>query len=73
MLNPPRLPPDVFAELCFLPDPVLNDEGEYKNLDEVYGTKTKDTDRPSLKNKPPQATDADRENKKLFVAGEFYS
>lgn len=68
MLNPPRLPEEVFSDLHFLPDPVLNDAAEYKDLDEVYGTITTDKDRPSLRHSP-QATDADKENKKHFVAG----
>lgn len=70
-MNPPRLPPADFDELCFLPDPVLNEAREYKDLAEVYGTDTSDSDRPGLAH-TPQPTDADKENKKYFVAGGCY-
>ena len=57
----------MFSDLHFLPDPVVNDAAEYKDLDEVYGTITTDKDRPSLRHSP-QATDVDKENKKHLVA-----
>ena len=52
----------------YLPDPVLNDDGEYKDLTEVFGTETTDSVRPSLMSKP-QPTESDKKFKHLFVAG----
>ncbi|XP_046584517.1 uncharacterized protein LOC124291543 [Haliotis rubra] len=50
----PRLEPDVFSKIHFLPDPVLDTvntrEGtHYLPFQEVYGTITTDKDQPSLK------------------------
>ena len=67
-LNPPRLPPAELANMHYLPDPVLNDDGAYKDLTEVFGTETTDSDRPSLMSKP-QPTESDKKFKHLFVAG----
>ena len=43
----PRLPPNVFSTLHHLPDPTPKD-GHYKSFDELYGTPTTETHRPSL-------------------------
>ncbi len=48
--NEPRLPPQLFAKLHPLPDPILaQDVSHYKTFHEVYGTPTTDVHRPSLK------------------------
>ena len=46
----PRLPPDVFAKLSHLPDPIP-DGDHYKKFDDVYGTLTSEVHMPSLKEK----------------------
>ena len=46
---PPRLQPDVFSTLAFLPDPVPADDQHYKKFDDIYGTLTSEKHRPSLK------------------------
>ncbi|XP_060585359.1 uncharacterized protein LOC132741240 isoform X2 [Ruditapes philippinarum] len=48
-LSPPRIPEDRYCSLNFLPDPVLDQDGNYKSFEEVYGTETSENDRPSLK------------------------
>ena len=69
-VNPPRLPPDMFDELHFIPNPVLNQEGKYKPFEEVYGQVTDEKDRPALKEKP-QLTERDKNFKALLVAGVY--
>jgi hypothetical protein len=44
------------------------ENGEYKSFETVCGTKTDDSDRPSLK-VSPEAVERDKEMKSLFVAG----
>ena len=46
----PRLPPDVFAKLSHLPDPIP-DGDHYKKFDDIYGTLTSEVHMPSLKEK----------------------
>lgn len=70
IINPPRLPHDVFEQLSFLPDPVLGCNRRFKPFTEVYGTDTSDSDRPSLHNKP-ELTERDKKFKSMFVAGWF--
>lgn len=50
--RPPRLSPEVFQTLSFLPDPVPLDQdpSHYKQFDDVYGTLTTEKHRPSLIN-----------------------
>ncbi|WAQ99742.1 hypothetical protein MAR_024115 [Mya arenaria] len=66
ILNPPRLPGDVFEGLHFLPDPVSDGDNHYKPFAAVYGTKTDDKQRPSLSLKP-EMTDRDKKLKHMFV------
>ena len=48
-LQPPRLPEELYEELHFLPDPVLDPVShQYKVFSEIYGTTTTEDDRPSL-------------------------
>ncbi|XP_053405192.1 uncharacterized protein LOC123536040 [Mercenaria mercenaria] len=67
VLNPPRLPHEVFDELHFLPDPIPDGDNHYKPFNEVYGTETVDNHRPSLKLRP-ELSDRDKKHKSLFVA-----
>jgi hypothetical protein len=69
-INPPRLSPELFDELFFLPDPLLGPNGEYMTFDEVYSTYTNGEDRPALKSKP-QATTSDKSHKHLLVGGKL--
>lgn len=47
--TPPRLPPDVFSSLHYLPDPVPDSTGEhYKCFEDLYGTPTTEKFCPSL-------------------------
>ncbi|KAH3897883.1 hypothetical protein DPMN_022079 [Dreissena polymorpha] len=67
-MSPPRIPMELYKDLHFLPDAVLDLDGQYKCFNDVYGTETKDSDRPSLKVKP-EATDRDKRFKSVLVAG----
>ncbi|WAR07376.1 hypothetical protein MAR_017334 [Mya arenaria] len=58
ILNPPRPPVDVFDAIQFVPDPTLDENGAYKSFEDLYGTATDDSGRPSLTHKP-QLTDRD--------------
>ena len=49
--KPPRLPKTVFDKLSVLPDPVPGEDGHYKTLDELLGTPTDGSFRPSLQKK----------------------
>ena len=49
----PRLPPEIFKQLSYLPDPVA-DGDHYRSFNEVYGTLTIEKDRPSLKSDTDQ-------------------
>ena len=51
-VHSPRLTADMFEELHFLPDPVVQPNGDMGNFDDLYGTETTDNDRPSLKSQP---------------------
>ena len=51
--RPPRLPDDVFKDLCHLPDPVPADEMHFIDL---YGTLTSERHRPSCKSKPGRSS-----------------
>jgi hypothetical protein len=53
--RPPRLPPDVFDNLKYLPDPMSGIEGHYKPFQDVYGTATSEESRPSLQKRPSRA------------------
>lgn len=46
--RPVRLPSEVFTSVHFLPDPVPGEDEHYKPFDEVYGTETSESHRPSL-------------------------
>ena len=46
--RPPRLPKTVFDKLSVLPDPVPTEDGHYKAFDDVLGTHTDGSFRPSL-------------------------
>ena len=46
--KPPRLPPDTFSKIHFVPDPVPQAYGHYKSFEDVYGTVTTEEHRPSL-------------------------
>ena len=46
--KPPRLPPDTFSKIHFVPDPVPQADGHYKSFEDVYGTVTTEEHRPSL-------------------------
>lgn len=72
-LNPPRLSQEIFKDLHFLPDPVLNEDGAYKSFEDIYGTPTTDKDRPSLQEKVPTSRNRDKELKNLLVASEYLS
>ena len=47
-----KLPKEVFDTLHVLPDPVPGEDGHYKNLDELLGTETDGSHRPSLQKTP---------------------
>lgn len=67
-LSPPRIPAEHYTDLHFLPDPVLDQDGNYKRFEEVYGHDTTENDRPSLKVKP-EATSRDKSFRSVLVAG----
>lgn len=66
LFHPPRIPPDLFEELFFLPDPVLGSDSKFLGFCDVYGTPTTDKDRPGLKF-TGVATDRDKKFKSLLV------
>lgn len=68
VLNPPRLDDQTFAKLRFLPDPIVNESGEYKEYRDLYGTNTDERDMPSRKQKAV-STDRDKKFKSLLTAG----
>lgn len=67
-INPHRLDDEKFEDLHWLPDPVLSEDACYKQFEEVYGTDTKDNDRPSLKDFC-QPTERDKKHHGLLNAG----
>lgn len=70
VLNPVRMPEEIFRELSFLPDPVSSPSGGFKAFTEVFGTDTNDSDRPGLKENPT-ASDRDKKFKALLVGSKF--
>ncbi|KAH3848466.1 hypothetical protein DPMN_090831 [Dreissena polymorpha] len=66
VINPPRLPEDIFQSLHFVPDPVMRG-GQYVVFDDIYGTETDDSARPGLQNVQP-TSERDKEFKKILVA-----
>lgn len=48
----PRLPEEVFNDLCHFPDPTPSDGEKYKSFNDVYKTNTTEEFRPSLKVSP---------------------
>ena len=50
--KPVRLPKEVFDTLHVLPDPVPGEDGHYKSLDDLLGTETDGSHRPSLQKTP---------------------
>jgi hypothetical protein len=69
--HPVRLPQDEFEKLKFIPLPLFNSaKDHYKEFAEVYGQCPSEEDRPSLApTSTSEAKEADKENKKLLVAG----
>ena len=67
-LNPPRLPPEVFQDLHFIPDPVrsIGDPTKYASLQEVYGKQTDDSERPSVTENPQKTHTRDTLHKTLL-------
>lgn len=50
--KPSRLPKAVFDSLHTLPDPVPGEDGHYMTLDDLLGTETDESHRPSLQKTP---------------------
>ena len=68
VLQPIRLPAEIFNQLSFLPDPELDISKEhYKTFNTLYGTETTEKDQPSL-HFSLQATEKDKNNKELLVS-----
>ncbi|XP_056013095.1 uncharacterized protein LOC125679479 [Ostrea edulis] len=67
VLNPPRLPDEVFQGLHFMPDPTKDENGQYKGFKDLYGTETNDMDRPSLKGKSGESSERDKKFKAVLV------
>ena len=67
VIQPPRLSPEIFSKLCFLPDPMLDASKEhFRSFSEVYGKETSEKDRPSL-NTDKLSSETDVINKSLLV------
>ena len=50
--KPPNLPRDIFSQLKWIPDPIPDSDGHYKQFSTcLYGTKTSEDYCPSLKQK----------------------
>jgi len=47
--HPPRCSPEDFEQLYHLPDPIPGEDLHYKSFEELYGKKTTEDHRPSLK------------------------
>lgn len=70
-MSGPRLPPEVFAELHFLPDSVEGEEtNKYLPFDKVYGQKTTEKDCPSVKAKS-KPSEQDKKNRNVLVSGKY--
>ena len=68
LFQPPRLEPEVFKSLSFIPNPMLDHTQEhYKSFQELSGTETSEKDRPSLLLKPV-ISEADQNNKSLLTS-----
>lgn len=48
MCKPPKLPRDIFDTIHFLPDPIQGDDGHYMTFEELLGSNTDESHRPSL-------------------------
>ena len=61
----PTLPSEIFSALEWIPDPVYcPTSGHYLPYSDIWGTKTTEKDRPSLK----QPVGADQQNKEILVS-----
>ena len=61
----PTLPSEIFSALEWIPDPVYcSTSGHYLPYSDIWGTKTTEKDRPSLK----QPVGADQQNKEILVS-----
>ena len=49
--KPPNLPRDIFSQLKWIPDPIPDSDGHYKQFSSLYRTKTSEDYCPSLKQK----------------------
>ena len=49
--KPPNLPRDIFNQLKWIPDPIPDSDGLYKQFSSLYGTKTSEDHCTSLKQK----------------------
>ncbi|XP_061174856.1 uncharacterized protein LOC133183999 [Saccostrea echinata] len=67
VLNPPRLPDDVFRGLHFVPDPTQDENGQYKDFQDLYGTETNDMNRPSMTGKHGESSERDKKFKAVLV------
>ena len=67
LLAPIRMEPEVYDQIKWLPDPQQKDGEEWKSFDEVYGTDTDDSKRPSLSQKPTSAKDMAYKASGLFT------
>lgn len=69
--HPVRLPQAEFENLKFIPLPLLNaTKDQYRKFSELYGQHPSEEDRPSrAPTVTSEAKEADKENKKLLVAG----
>ncbi len=65
------MPLEEFECMDWLPDPQLDVNADecYKSFDDVFGSKTKDDQRPSLKQNGTLPNASDDKNKGFFVAG----
>jgi hypothetical protein len=69
LLHPGRMAPDQFAELYWLPDPQKDEDGNWTQFTNVYGTETKDDQRPSLSLKT--TSPADTAHKAVLNGGKY--
>lgn len=60
-----------FEDLLWLPDPVLSEGTGYKPFKEIYGTETKDSERPSLKDSC-RLSETDKTYHGFLNAGTFF-
>ena len=50
-MQAPNLPRDIFSQLKWIPDPIPDSDGHYKQFSSLYRTKTSEDYCPSLKQK----------------------